>query len=92
MIVPALALAKQEMTIDSEGDPEDGLDFAGGGSGTLNGDNDKSSSKSLDPDFDSFSFEFDIYPQFNFFLVVPLYFQSPIHFIFLDDIQWKAKK
>jgi len=33
MIVPSLALAKKEMTIDSEGDPGDGLESGGGGSG-----------------------------------------------------------
>jgi len=33
MIVPSLALAKQEMEIAMEGDPTDGLDFAGGGGG-----------------------------------------------------------
>ena len=33
MIVPSLALAKQDMTIGSEGDPTDGLDYTGGGGG-----------------------------------------------------------
>ena len=33
MIVPSLAVANQDMTIDTEGDPTDGLDYSGGGGG-----------------------------------------------------------
>jgi len=33
MIVPSLAVANQDMTIGSEGDPGDGLESSGGGSG-----------------------------------------------------------
>ena len=40
MIVPSMALAKKDMTIATEGDPGDGMDFSGGGgSGVIIGDN-----------------------------------------------------
>jgi hypothetical protein len=34
-MAPSMALAKKEMTIATEGDPDDGLDYSGGGSGFL---------------------------------------------------------
>lgn len=43
MIVPSLALANQDMTIDTEGDPTDGFGAAGGGGGSLIDDGDQSS-------------------------------------------------
>jgi hypothetical protein len=43
MIVPSLAIAKQEMTIDSEGDPGDGLGATGGGGLLSNPENQDSS-------------------------------------------------
>ncbi len=44
MIVPSLAVANQEMTIGSEGDPGDGLGATGGGGGFLNDLDDQGSS------------------------------------------------
>jgi len=41
MIVPSVALAKQEMVIATEGDPTDGFGATGGGSGNLDDDGDQ---------------------------------------------------
>lgn len=41
MMVPSLAHAKKEMTIATEGDPGDGMDYSGGGGGILDGDSDQ---------------------------------------------------
>ena len=90
-MVPSLAVASKDMEIESEGDPEDGLDSSGGGGGFSIGDNDQSSSQSLDSDIDQIPFVFYIYPNFNVFLISPIYILDTGQFSFLIDYQWRAK-
>ena len=66
MIVPSLALANVEISLGSEGDPDDGLDFSGGGGGGLDNSNNLEAVKPDLPQKIAFSLGFpEEYRSFN---------------------------
>ena len=91
MILPSFAIARVEIVIATEGDPEDGLDYSGGGGGTSDG---SGGQLKLHRNFlrtYDFSVEFGYISQPNFFFVVPV-FPNQIPAFSLSEIQWKAIK
>ena len=92
IMVPSLALAKKDMIIATEGDPEDGLDYSGGGSGILNGDTEQSPSSSLESNYDLFYLALEYYPKFGYHLIIPVYFQDYFKLESIVEIKWKANK
>jgi hypothetical protein len=82
-----------EINVALEGDPEDGLDCAGGGGGGSYDGNDGSpinqpqSPKLVNPEFGTFC---SVFP--NFTLVLPDFPCDESSFIFVDDFFWKASK
>lgn len=93
MVFPSYVQAKVDMTIATEGDPTDGLDYAGGGGGGYIDDgNQKNSSKN------DISFELEHLPEYtpDFVLIVPQWDRNHLTFSFIlilpNEFPWGKSK
>ena len=88
MMMPSLVLANKEITIGTEGDPRDGLDYSGGGSGSVGEGGSQNSAGVLDPKV-IFS-KVDSLPLLhaNMVLIIPVWENGQLHlFVVFDQSQ-----
>jgi len=84
MVVPSLALARQEMDIAMEGDPTDGLDFAGGGGGDGAFDGGGGEVPQSSPGFLNQEYSWDFIVQFDF-LFLTIWENGQFKLVFIFD-------